>query len=92
MRLFTIFRGIDPNIDITFSDLRATLNGKDIPEDVKARLLKLHEDNVVLKEQLSTTKSKLAKAKTVRPTYMHPTRSKACALLVQQAARFFIQG
>lgn len=50
------------------SDLRATLNGKELPEDIKARLLKMHEDNVVLKEQLSTTQAKLSKAKNVSYT------------------------
>ena len=48
-----------------YSDLRASINGKDVPEDVKARLLKLHEENIVLKEQLSTSQSKLTKAKAV---------------------------
>ncbi|KAL5511421.1 hypothetical protein ACEPAH_4637 [Sanghuangporus vaninii] len=46
-----------------FSELRLSINGKDVPEDVKARLLKLHEENITLKEQLSTAQSKLAKAK-----------------------------
>ncbi|KAI5124070.1 hypothetical protein M0805_003897 [Coniferiporia weirii] len=46
-----------------FSDLRASINGKDLPEDVKARLLKMHEENVVLKEQLSTVQNKLTKAR-----------------------------
>ena len=47
------------------SELRLSISGKDVPEDVKARLLKLHEENVALKEQLSTTQSKLTKAKNV---------------------------
>ena len=51
------------------SDLRASVNGKDIPEDIKARLLNLHEENVALKEQLSTTQAKLTKAKTVSIIY-----------------------
>ncbi|EJD02105.1 HOOK-domain-containing protein [Fomitiporia mediterranea MF3/22] len=46
-----------------FSELRLSVNGKDIPEDVKARLLKLHEENVALKEQLSTSQAKLTKAR-----------------------------
>lgn len=46
-------------------DLRASLSGKDIPEDVKTRLLALHEENLNVKEQLKTTQDKLAKAKTV---------------------------
>jgi protein HOOK3 len=49
-----------------FSELRASLSGKDIPEDIKARLLKLHEDNVHLQEQLKTAQEKLVKARTVR--------------------------
>ncbi|KAG1835630.1 HOOK-domain-containing protein [Suillus variegatus] len=46
-----------------FGDLRASISGKDVPEDVKARLLALHEDNVVIKEQLKTAQDKLAKAR-----------------------------
>ncbi|KAJ3482501.1 hypothetical protein NLI96_g6943 [Meripilus lineatus] len=44
-------------------DLRASLSGKDIPEDIKARLLRMHEDNVQLQEQLKTTQEKLVKAR-----------------------------
>jgi len=47
------------------SNLKASINGKDIPEDIKARLLSLHEDNLLLKEQLKTTTEKLNKAKAV---------------------------
>jgi hypothetical protein len=50
------------------SDLRASVSGKDVPEDIKTRLLTLHEDNVVIKEQLKTTQDKLAKARQVRDT------------------------
>lgn len=46
-------------------DLRASLSGKDLPEDIKARLLALHEENLNVKEQLKTTQDKLSKAKTV---------------------------
>jgi protein HOOK3 len=46
-----------------FGDLRASVSGKDVPEDIKTRLLTLHEDNVVIKEQLKTTQDKLAKAR-----------------------------
>ncbi|KAI9567253.1 HOOK-domain-containing protein [Boletus coccyginus] len=46
-------------------DLRASLSGKDIPEDVKSRLLALREDNLNVKEQLMAAQEKLAKAKTV---------------------------
>ena len=48
-----------------YSDLRASLSGKDIPEDIKARLLKMHEDNVQLQEQLKTASEKLVKARQV---------------------------
>jgi len=40
------------------ADLRASLNGKDLPEEAKARLLSLHEDNINLKEQVKTEKQK----------------------------------
>ncbi|KAF8652701.1 hypothetical protein AX16_004205 [Volvariella volvacea WC 439] len=46
-----------------FGDLRASLSGKDIPQDVKARLLELHEENVSLKEANKTTMEKLVKAR-----------------------------
>ncbi|PIL23739.1 hypothetical protein GSI_13489 [Ganoderma sinense ZZ0214-1] len=44
-------------------DLRASLSGKDVPEDVKQRMLGLHEENVSLKEQYKTAQEKLVKAK-----------------------------
>ncbi|OAX41580.1 HOOK-domain-containing protein [Rhizopogon vinicolor AM-OR11-026] len=46
-----------------FGDMRASLSGKDMPEDIKARLLTMHEDNVVVKEALKTAQDKLAKAR-----------------------------
>ncbi|KAI0048241.1 HOOK-domain-containing protein [Auriscalpium vulgare] len=46
-----------------FGDLRASMSGQNVPEDVKARVLKLHEDNVQAREQLKTTQDKLAKAR-----------------------------
>lgn len=49
-------------------DLRASLSGKDIPEDVKNRLLKMHEDNIHLQEQYKTVQEKLTKARAVSPT------------------------
>ena len=49
-----------------FSDLRASMSGKGVPEDVKSRVLGLHEDNVQLREQLKTVQDKLTKARTVR--------------------------
>jgi len=48
------------------SDLRASMSGKGVPEDVKSRVLNLHEDNVQLKEQLKTVQDKLTKARAVR--------------------------
>lgn len=45
-------------------DLRASLSGKNVPEDIKARLLQMHEDNVLLQEQLKATQEKLLKART----------------------------
>ncbi|KAI0713274.1 HOOK-domain-containing protein [Earliella scabrosa] len=44
-------------------DLRASLSGKDVPEDIKQRMLALHEENVSLKEQYKTAQEKLVKAK-----------------------------
>ncbi|KAG5645038.1 hypothetical protein DXG03_007217 [Asterophora parasitica] len=46
-----------------FGDLRASISGKDVPEDIKARLLALHEENVNLKEAHKTAQEKLSKAK-----------------------------
>ncbi|EGN96139.1 hypothetical protein SERLA73DRAFT_185718 [Serpula lacrymans var. lacrymans S7.3] len=46
-----------------FGDLRASLSGRDMPEDIKARLLALHEENVNLKESYKTAQEKLLKAK-----------------------------
>ncbi|KAL4074574.1 HOOK protein-domain-containing protein [Scleroderma yunnanense] len=46
-----------------FGDLRASISGRDVPEDIKARLLALHEESQNVKEQLKTTQEKLAKAK-----------------------------
>ncbi|ETW85647.1 hypothetical protein HETIRDRAFT_379686 [Heterobasidion irregulare TC 32-1] len=45
-----------------FGELRAAM-GKDVPEDVKSRVLSQHEDNVQLREQLKTTQEKLVKAR-----------------------------
>jgi protein HOOK3 len=49
-----------------FSELRSSMSGKGVPEDVKTRVLGLHEDNVQLREQLKTVQDKLTKARTVR--------------------------
>lgn len=49
----------------TYSDLRATIAGKDLPEDIKQRLLSMHEENLNLKESHRTLLDKLTKAKQV---------------------------
>ena len=46
-------------------DLRMVLAGKDIPEDVKAKMMQLHDDNESSKDQLKTANEKLAKARQV---------------------------
>ncbi|KAI0306709.1 HOOK protein-domain-containing protein [Multifurca ochricompacta] len=46
-----------------FGDLRASVSGKGIPEEVKSRVLGLHEDNVQLREHLKTAQDKLTKAR-----------------------------
>ncbi|KAF7322701.1 hypothetical protein HMN09_00048900 [Mycena chlorophos] len=46
-----------------FGDLRATLSGKDLPEDIKSRLLAMHEENVNLKESNKTSQAQLQKAR-----------------------------
>ena len=49
----------------TCSDLRASIAGKDLPEDIKQRLLSMHEENLNLKESHRTLLDKLTKAKQV---------------------------
>ncbi|KAF8636696.1 hypothetical protein AX17_003501 [Amanita inopinata Kibby_2008] len=46
-----------------FGDLRASVSGKDVPEDIKSRLLTLHEENITLKEVNKSTQEKLLKAR-----------------------------
>ena len=46
-----------------FVDLKASFAGKDLPEEVKTRLLGLHEENIQLKEQMKTSQEKLNRAK-----------------------------
>ena len=48
------------------SDLRASLNGRDLPEEDKARMLNMHEKIVRLEEEQQTTKEQLLKARAVR--------------------------
>ena len=48
-------------------ELRASLSGKDIPEDVRNRMLKMHEEHVLLQEQYKTVQEKLNKARQVTP-------------------------
>ena len=63
------------------SELRAAM-GKDVPEDVKSRVLSQHEDNVQLREQLKTTQEKLVKARAVSilpsVSYMEDVCSDRC--------------
>src|ERR1700754_145116 len=51
----------DPHVCL--SDFRSSISGKDLPEDIKNRLLNLHEENVQLKEQARTVNEKLIKAR-----------------------------
>ena len=60
---------MSPNLTLYRRELRSSLSGKDIPEDIKARMLKMHEDIVQLQEQLRTSQDKLTKARTVSPDY-----------------------
>jgi len=46
-----------------FGDLKTSFAGKDLPEEVKTRLLGLHEENIQLKEQIKTAQEKLNRAK-----------------------------
>lgn len=45
------------------------MSGQGVPENVKSRVLGLHEDNVQLREQLKTVQDKLNKARAVRPFF-----------------------
>ncbi|CAE6448801.1 unnamed protein product [Rhizoctonia solani] len=47
-----------------FGELRASLGGKELPEEAKAKFLSLHEETVQLKEQLKTLQEKYQKART----------------------------
>ncbi|KAH9946359.1 HOOK-domain-containing protein [Epithele typhae] len=44
-------------------DLRASLSGKDVPEDIRQKMLGMHEENLSLKEQYKTAQDKLSKRK-----------------------------
>ena len=46
-----------------FMDLKTSFAGKDLPEEIKTRLLGLHEENIQLKEQIKTSQEKLNRAK-----------------------------
>ena len=56
-------RGAD--IMVVFSDLRASLNGRDLPEEDKTRMLNMHEKIVRLEEEQRTTKEQLLRARAV---------------------------
>jgi hypothetical protein len=48
-------RWFSRSIELTpFSESRSSVSKKGMPEDVKSRVLGLHEDNVQLREQLKT--------------------------------------
>ncbi|KAL5634762.1 hypothetical protein ACGC1H_002707 [Rhizoctonia solani] len=46
-----------------FGELRASLGGKELPEEAKAKFLALHEETVQLKEQVKTLQEKYQKAR-----------------------------
>lgn len=46
--------------------LRSALAGRDVPEDIKAQIMKFHEDNMNAREQLKVMTDKFNKAKAVR--------------------------
>ncbi|EIM82519.1 HOOK-domain-containing protein [Stereum hirsutum FP-91666 SS1] len=46
-----------------FGQLRSALAGRDVPEDIKAQIMKLHEDNMNAREQLKAMTEKFNKAK-----------------------------
>ncbi|KAK2467091.1 hypothetical protein APHAL10511_001349 [Amanita phalloides] len=46
-----------------WGELRASISGKDVPEDVRSRLLALHDENTTLKEANKTFQEKLLKAR-----------------------------
>lgn len=48
------------------SDLRKTVSGQDLPEDIKSRLIAMHEENVILRDSYKNAQEKLAKAKQVK--------------------------
>lgn len=68
------------DFNTSFSDFRSSISGKDLPEDIKNRLLNLHEENVILKEQVRTVNEKFGKAKTVSSLLKHPNEmiNEAC--------------
>lgn len=49
-----------------YRQLRSALAGRDVPEDIKAQIMKLHEDNMNAREQLKVMTEKFNKAKAVR--------------------------
>jgi hypothetical protein len=73
------------------SDLRASLSSKDIPEDIKARLLAMHEENVRWKEQLKTAQEKLIKARAVCVNFLPKVTMLDFRTPVHQIARQALQ-
>ncbi|KIL69547.1 hypothetical protein M378DRAFT_69226 [Amanita muscaria Koide BX008] len=46
-----------------WGDLQSSMSGKELPKDVKSRMLELHEENVTLKEANKSYQEKLLKAR-----------------------------
>jgi len=62
------------------------MSGQGVPENVKSRVLGLHEDNVQLREQLKTVQDKLNKARAVRPSFSFYHALFSVCVLVHQIA------
>ena len=76
---------------LLYRELRASLSGKDIPEDVRNRMLKMHEEHVLLQEQYKTVQEKLNKARQVTPL-LNCYETLLTFFLVHQTTRQVVQG
>ena len=76
---------------LLYRELRASLSGKDIPEDVRNRMLKMHEEHVLLQEQYKTVQEKLNKARQVTPL-LNCCETLLTFFLVHQTTRQVVQG
>jgi hypothetical protein len=78
---------------VEFRDLRGVLAGRDLPEDIKTRLLSQHEETVQLQAQIQNLNDKLVKAKQVRAgAFTSSSPSFSHVRTVHQAARQALQG